>query len=184
MINLINPANIFSPFVVEYDTPTGLAGRFMTGDASACRFTIAGSHEESAVQIRFAETIICRFRQNGLTIIRGRCEHESGEPVASGDITGIEATVALGTIDDYGDPTFVAVDNYDPATLVVGDVWYDTLQEWDEDDVGYNFRWCLPSAAIQPDAEQLAAVEVAISLSGYDDPVLQRWQGPIVRGLT
>ena len=63
----------------------------------------------------------------------------AGTPLVEADIASISYSVF---VDDE------VVEGYEDVTLEVGDVIYDSLQGWEEDGTGYNFRHVVDAAAV------------------------------------
>jgi len=81
--------------------------------------------------------------------------YAEGTPYLTADVASIQCTVTIG-----GTQTWA-------ASLTPSSVWYDTLQGWAADSIGYNFRHSLPAAALST-APALAEVVYVVTLSdGY-----------------
>ena len=112
-----------------------------------------------------AELLCAAVGSTPTLMARVNAEDDSGDstPVVQADVDSIVYSVRdLDLIDDDSEPTQTA-----SGTLTVADVIFDTLQTgsiWDVDGVGYNFKFDLPTSAINA-GEHRYRVYVTLTLA-------------------
>jgi hypothetical protein len=187
-LNIINPANIFRPFVVAYP-PYEYAKTIVCNAVGhgGPRCIVGGSDGGQSMSVALPETIRATFQQGALQRIYGRFNRDDNSPsregtrIIAGDIESIHATIKFASVDAFGQETW-SEGPWTDHEITTSSAWHDTLQGWYGDYVGVNMILELPD--LQPeDSQSLCAVELSIKLYEADLPIVQRWQGAIAKRL-
>jgi hypothetical protein len=114
-------------------------------------------------------------------LLRARYQNHQGAPFTSVDVSAITFVAQLGTEQADGSILWASIAAYDePTTIAVSGNWFDALQGWAEDSVGYNAA--LPIPADVWDSAVLGrrgGVEVTVTLTSGRKR-WQRWESRIV----
>lgn len=138
------------------------------------------------------ETIIGDGVEGGPLILRARLADSEGTPITQAAVSSIQYEVwntspPLGRQPFNWRSQWIAVDPpvkiTNATSLTVADVVFDTLQPWDVDDVGYNFRGVIPPEALgEIDIDdfpkgQWVRVDVLVTPTSGDPFVVPFWVG-------
>ncbi|HEY1601368.1 MAG TPA: hypothetical protein VGG64_17330 [Pirellulales bacterium] len=81
--------------------------------------------------------------------------YAEGTPYVTADVQSIQCTVTVGDVQTWS------------SSLTPSSVWFDALQGWAADSIGYNFRHSLPGSALSTAPAVAKVVYVVTLTDGY-----------------